>query len=370
MMKRMDRYLLGETLLPFVSGVFLIMVMLVGNTLYQLIQQIAEYGIPVLVVAKLVAFNLPTILVLTLPAGQALAGAWSVNRMARDSEITAIRMSGVPLRRLFLPIFLMGVVTSLTGFIVSNQVAPAAYRQFQQTQTQMGAYAMQALPSIAADKVFTFQDYSFHIHQILKDPHNPNGLQMVGVTIFQNPPTGQGFPILYTAQNATYNHDVWTLHGVVTHILNAQGSENYEITGNSVTLNLRVPLDSLTQNAAQTPEMMTMQDLGTEMRALGATGQRGTDQYNAIAYNYYAKLSLPFLCLAFALCAPPLSLRFSRQGAYTGILLSILMVWVAWNTLLLGKFLALSGRFSPILAAWVPDVLFTVIGIVFLWRME
>ena len=369
-MKRMDRYLLGETLLPFVSGVFLIMVMLVGNTLYQLIQQIAEYGIPVLVVAKLIAFNLPTLLVLTLPAGQALAAAWSVNRMARDSEVTAIRMSGVPLRRLFLPIFLMGVMTSLVGFVVGNQVAPAAFRQFQQTQTQMGAYALQALPSIASNKVFTFQDDTFYIHRLQKDLHDPGKLDMIGLTIYQNPPEGVVFPTWYTAQSATYDHDVWTLNGVVMHILNAQGEENYETDAASVTLNLRVPLDSLTQSAAQTPEMMTMQDLGAEMRALGSTGQRGTDQYNAVAYNYYAKLALPFLCLAFALCAPPLSLRFSRQGAYTGILLSILMVWVAWNTLLLGKFLALSGRFSPVLAAWLPDVLYTALGMFFLWRME
>ncbi len=369
-MKRMDQYLLGETLLPFVCGVLLIMVMLVGNTLYPWIQQIAEYHIPALVIAKVVAFNLPTVFVLTLPAGQALAAAWSVNRLARDSEVTAIRMSGVPLRRLFLPIFLMGVFTSLVGFIVYNQVAPAAYRQFQQTQTQMGAFALSALPSIAADKVFTFQDYSFHIHQIQKDPRDADKLHLVGVTIFQNPPAGGGFPILYTAQSATFDRDIWTLNGVVTHMLNAQGQENYEVAGTTVTLPLRVPLDSLMQGAAQTPDMMTMRDLGTEMRALGSTGQRGTDQYNNVAYNYYAKLSLPFLCLAFALCAPPLSLRFSRQGAYTGILLSILMVWVAWNTLLLGKFLSLSGRLSPLLAAWVPDVLFTVIGLVFLWRME
>ena len=106
------------------------------------------------------------------------------------------------------------------------------------------------------------------------------------------------------------------------------------------------------------------------MQALAGTGQRGTDAYNAIAVNYYAKLSLPFLCLAFALFAPPLTLRFARQGAYTGIFLSILMVWVAWNTLLLGKFLGLSGKLPPVYAAWAPDALFMALGLLFLWRME
>ena len=131
-----------------------------------------------------------------------------------------------------------------------------------------------------------------------------------------------------------------------------------------------MPLGSLEQSATQTPEMLTMQQLGTEMQALASTGQRGTDAYNAVAVNYYTKLSLPFICLSFALFAPPLTLRFARQGAYTGIFLSILMVWVAWNTLLLGKFLGLSGKLSPVLAAWAPDALFMALGLLLLWRME
>ena len=372
-MKRMDRYLLGEMLLPFVSGVLLIIVMLVGNTLFPLIELITKNGIPLMVVAKLVAFNLPTLLVLTLPAGTAVAAAWAVNRLARDSEVTAIRMAGVSLRRLFLPVFFMGLMASLVGFFVGDRVVPPANREFQQTQSQMGAYAFQALPNVAADKVFTFQDYSFHIHQIHKDSGGDvNKLQLVGVTIFKNPENGVGFPTLMTAQSATYDHDVWTLYGVVMHILDASGQETYEMAGphDKVTLNLRVPLAGLEQSATQTPDMLTMQELGSEMRALASTGQRGTDAYNQVAVNYYTKLSLPFICLAFALCAPPLTLRFARQGAYTGIFLSILMVWVAWNTLLLGKFLGLSGKLPPILAAWAPDVLFTALGILFLLRME
>ena len=358
-------------LLPFVSGVLLIIVMLVGNTLFPLIEPIVKNGIPVMVVAKLVAFNVPTLLVLTLPAGMALSAAWAVNRLARDSEVTAIRMAGVPLRRLFLPIFGMGVAVSLLAFWVGDKVVPPANREFQQTQSQMGAYAFQALPDVAANKVFTFQDYSFHIREIHKDPAGDvNKLQLVGVTIFKNPENGVGFPTLITAQSATYDRDVWTFNGVMTHVFDATGSETYELSGSPATLNLRIPLASLQQSATQTPEMLTMQELGVEMRALAATGQRGTDTYNAVAVNYYTKLSLPFICLAFALFAPPLTLRFARQGAYTGIFLSILMVWVAWNTLLLGKFLGLSGKLSPVLAAWAPDALFMALGLLMLWRME
>ena len=53
-----------------------------------------------------------------------------------------------------------------------------------------------------------------------------------------------------------------------------------------------------------------------------------------------------------------------------GIFLSIIMVWVAWNTLLLTKILGLAGKMPPSLAAWSPALLFAVLGVYFLWRAE
>ena len=367
MIKIMDRYLLGEMVLPFVGGILLIVVMLVGNTLYPLIDEIVRNGIPVLVVARLVAYNIPILIPLTLPPGVALASAWAVNRLARDSEITAIRMAGVPLRRLFLPIFLLGVFASVTSFLVGDRVVPPAEREFQKTQGQMFAYALQASPTVAANKVFTFQDYSFHIGAIRKDPSGkPNRLQLSGLTIFENPPAPGAFPTLMTAKSADYDRDVWTLHDAHVYTIDKDGFVSIEAAAKSITLNLQVPLADLAQSAAETPDELTMAQLGAQMQALARTGQDNT----TVAFNYYAKLGLPLICFAFALCAPPLALRFARAGAYVGIFLSIVMVWVAWNTLLLTKILGVAGKMPPALAADAPALLFGVLGIYFLWRAE
>ena len=102
------------------------------------------------------------------------------------------------------------------------------------------------------------------------------------------------------------------------------------------------------------------------MQALDKTGQTNP----SVSVEYYTKLALPFVCFAFALCAPPLALRFARAGAYVGIFLSLVMVWVGWNTLLLTKFLGLSGKIPPFIAAWSPDILFAVLGLYFLITME
>jgi lipopolysaccharide export system permease protein len=364
-MTKMDRYLLGEMVLPFISGVLLIVVMLLGNTLYALIQTIAKSNISWPVVAKLVVFNIPTLVVLTLPAATALSAAWSVNRLARDSEVTAIRMAGVPLRRLFAPIYITGIIISVGSFLIADRVVPRAQHEFQQTQAQMLAYAFQATPSIAEDKVFVFQDYAFSIRSIRRNPSGGiDKLSLEGITIFHR--SIGSYPELITARSAQYDHDIWQLQDVVVHTFGQDGFTATEIAGKSMTLNLRVPISGLAESAFRLPDELTMAQLGQQMRALKSTGQ----DYAEVAYNYYSKLALPFVCLAFALCAPPLALRFSRAGAYMGIFLSLVMVWVGWNTLLLTKYLGVAGKLNPFFAAWSPDVLFLVIGLWFLWRTE
>lgn len=366
MLRRLDQYLISEMILPFLGGLILIIVMLIGNTLFPLIQLIVKNGIPLKVVAKLVVFNIPTLIVLTLPAGVALSAAWAVNRLERDSEITAIRMAGVPLMRLFLPIFIVGLCSSLFALWVGDRVVPKAQKDFTDTQNEMFAYSLQASPTVSANKVFTFEKYAFHIGQIIKDPNgDPNHLRLAHVTAFESP-AGEGFPTLITAQTADYDKNVWTLHDAVVQVIGPNGFVRTTASGKSMLLNLGVPLNNLASNDFERPDELSISELRSQMSALGRTGQDNT----AVAVELYSKFALPFVCLAFALCAPPLALRFARTGAYTGIFLSIVMVWVAWNTLLLTKYLGLSGKLSPLIAAWSPDILFFVLGTWMLWRAE
>ena len=57
-------------------------------------------------------------------------------------------------------------------------------------------------------------------------------------------------------------------------------------------------------------------------------------------------------------------------GAFTGVLLSIVVVFVAWNTLLFMKAAGLGGWVPPLFAAWSTNVLFTALGVWMLRSQE
>lgn len=370
-MRLLDRYIVGEMVLPFLTGVFAVIMMLVGNTLFALVDLILKNNIPLAIVSRLVVFNIPTLVVLTLPVGVALAAALAVNRLARDSEATAIRMAGVPLRRIFAPIFVIGLLASLFSFWLGERVVPAANREFAKTQNAMFGYAFSSAPMLVANKVFTYQNYNFFVREASRGVKgNPNALLVHGVMIYEDPTDPKGYPILITADSAIYDHDVWTLENASIQKLDDHGLVSADLSAKQATLNLQAPMPVLPGNQstdmAGMPDAYSMSQLASQIQLLTKTGQDATTL--EVAYQF--KMALPFLCLAFALCAPPLALRFARAGSFIGIFLSIVMVFVAWNTLLLTKALGLSGHLSPFLAAWSPDLLFAALGLYFLWRME
>ena len=88
--------------------------------------------------------------------------------------------------------------------------------------------------------------------------------------------------------------------------------------------------------------------------------------------DLHFKLSVPLSCLVFALVCPPLAMRFARAGGFMGVLLSIILVFVYWNTLLAARIIGsrYPEVFPPALAGWGQNVVFALVGVWFLWRSE
>jgi lipopolysaccharide export system permease protein len=79
--------------------------------------------------------------------------------------------------------------------------------------------------------------------------------------------------------------------------------------------------------------------------------------------QWYYRWALPITCLVTVLLAVPLSIHFSRRGGGSGIflaiVLSVMMLFISTIALALGE----SGILQPIIAAWLPNIIFTVIGL-------
>ncbi|MDR7598540.1 MAG: LptF/LptG family permease [Armatimonadota bacterium] len=96
MVRTLDRYVISELVPPFLMGVSVFLVLLVGDILYVLAEYLARGQVPLGALLRLLFYKLPHMLVLTFPVSTLFGTLLGVGRLARDNEITALRMAGLP----------------------------------------------------------------------------------------------------------------------------------------------------------------------------------------------------------------------------------------------------------------------------------
>jgi len=359
-MKSLDRYVLKEMIAPFLISVFAFVVLLIGRVIFDNIDRIIELGVPFPLVIRLIAFQIPWMMGMVLPLAVLFATSLAVNRLARDSEITAVRMAGIPLRRIFLPIFAVGFLCSILAFWLGETVTPWANREARRTVRMI--YGMQAVPAIQENVFFRSEGYWFYVRKVERPSADRAVLR--NVMIYETSAMG-GYPTLITASKATNEENLWTLSDGVLHKLGPDGLTQYEMKFPRMQLNLRRAFQDLWQTQ-QTAEEMSLRELQHQIAVFGGAGR----QVGEMKVNMHFKLSIPLSCLVFALCAAPLGLRFARSGSYSGILLGIIVMFLYQNNVWLGKAVGMGGLVPPIIAGWSQNVIFGLVGIYLIWQQE
>jgi lipopolysaccharide export system permease protein len=160
-----DRYIFGELILPFVIGTLAVLMMLVGNTLFALLDRAMREHWQVGMITRILVLNIPVVLKLTLPVSTALAVSLATNTMARNNEITVLRSIGVPLIRIFLPMILFGAIVSGVNLYLYDRVVPWAWKEQQSVQG-----FLDNLPSNPIDVGFTVpvENYDITFNQVQK----------------------------------------------------------------------------------------------------------------------------------------------------------------------------------------------------------
>lgn len=83
--------------------------------------------------------------------------------------------------------------------------------------------------------------------------------------------------------------------------------------------------------------------------------------------NLYDRWAFPWSCLVLVFIAAPLGIVYNRRGVLGGVTAAIFLFV---GTIVLRSFLLALGkgaRLDPMLAAWLPQLTFFLIGLVLLW---
>jgi len=82
------------------------------------------------------------------------------------------------------------------------------------------------------------------------------------------------------------------------------------------------------------------------------------------------RIAIPFANIIFALLAAVLGILPQRSGgSATGMGISIIVIFVYYSLLTIGNALGEEGTISPVLGAWLQNIVFLGIGGIMLYRI-
>ncbi len=133
-MRLLRRYLLRQLLAPFVFGLGALTSMVMMNQIAKRLGDLVGKGLEWTVIGEFLLLSLPFIVALTLPMAVLVAVLYAFAHLTADSEITAMRASGVSVGQILRPVFLVGIVVALGAFFFLDQVLPRSNARLRNLQ--------------------------------------------------------------------------------------------------------------------------------------------------------------------------------------------------------------------------------------------
>lgn len=362
-LRLLDRYLLRSFLLPFVYCLVGFLAVWLIFDLSSNSQDFIENRVAPGTIFRFYLTQLPSIAVITLPVGLLLALLYSLGRMSQANEILAMLSSGVSLGRILTPFFSVGLAVTGLSLFLNHQLAPQAEAKKDQLLAEMdagqskiekNAFTLGHLFPNRTDRRLWF------IEKMPNDLIHP----LQGVQIEQQDAQGAITAKLYAA-TADYDpaRRVWTLHGAKLVGYAPDGgvtAESYPavhaVTGWSETP-WRIASSILQPDKLSVPELREYLRLNADF----------TEAQLAPFRTYLAhRWALPWSCLVVVCVSAPLGIVYSRRSVLAGVASSIFIFFLI--LFMTNLFLALGrgDRMSAFWAAWSPNMLFALVGLVLL----
>lgn len=359
-MKRLDRYMFREMTVPFLIGLLTVVMMFAANHLIFVYKTFSMQSLPKLAVLQSVLYKIPAWLnQFTLPTATSLGASLAFSRLQRESELTALRANGARILRVVAPVAVFGLMVGVGNFLIGESIMPKAEKRFNDLATRLSITG--AIPTFKERAILYLGAYTATFGMISKG--DGDTLQLRDVVLFETPQPGTLG--VFRAKNGRYERGLWILDNANYWLFDQSGDLLRFDSGKPVTINQKVVVGDLFSQGNK--EERTISELMTAVRDGRRSGLNTTD----LEVELHRRFAVPFSCVVFAIVGPVFAVLFARSGAFVGVLLSMILVMLYYNVhVISGEVLGKNGLVAPWLAAWLPNILFSVAGLFALRKLE
>lgn len=348
-----DRYISAEVIRPFLMVVVGVVVIMLSVRLSTDMQLIIVEEVPAPIVMRMILYKMPEFIVLGLPIAYMIATLLGLARMSKDFEIIAIRATGTGSKRIMRPLLFISILVSILSFFINEEVVPEANARSQMAQEAVESAKAENPDALNAARVkFKGVDSRFFYIEVVRKKER----QLEQVLIFDSNPE-HPYRII-SAQSATWEGTTWTLQNgvVLEYPQEANAFVEQESPFDQLEVDTKIQLENYLEGEVNPKEMGS-----EELKALIEATREGGQDTRAYEIEYQSKFARPFATFFAALIAAPIGLKFAR-GGYIGFAISIILTFFYFVAQTIGEGFGNLGLLPILVAAWLPNLLFGVVG--------
>lgn len=357
-LRPLDRYVFGEFWRIFLTTAlgFPILVIIIDLTdnLNTYLERHLTYGR----IAMSYLYWLPDSMFMILPAAVLFATVFSIGALTRHSEITAAKASGISFYRFIAPIFIGAIFAVALGLVIGEIAPHTNKRRLELLETQRFTSSADRFNfAYAADAGRVYKVGALHVSSKRAD----------GVQI-ERRGKGPDYPSYVVSSGAAEYRakpGEWLMGKGVMHLLTSDST------------NLTFAFDSLTDRqfterpeeltaSPKAPTEMDYNELGRFIRAMSRSGA----DVNELRVERMLKIAIPVTSLVILLFGAPLATSTQRGGTAYGIAISLATTVIVLTLIQLTKAVGGKGLMPPELAAWLPNIVFAILGGVLFARVR
>lgn len=352
-----DRYILRLTVVPMLGVFALAASLLTLDKMLRLFDFVAVEGGPVGVVFKMLGALVPEYASLAIPLGLLLGVLLAFRKLATSSELDTMRAVGLSYNRLLRMPYAITLVLVAVNVALVFYVQPISRYYYEQMEYELRSGALGA--SIKVGEFTTLADrMALRIEESEDD-----GRRLIG--IFARVANSKGQVLSISAREGAFlatkdNPDTIILRlteGTIIQDTGMQGQTPRVLSFSRHDLPIDLPaIEKFRARGNETREYIL-----PELLRMGWSRASPPEARDASVASFNFRLVEVVMMMLMPLLAVALAIPPKRSTSALGVFVSIVMVVAYHKVNQYGEDVAALGRVDPVLALWVPFMLFAAL---------
>ena len=360
MIRRLDKYVLARFAAAFGIVALVCVVLFVLFDFSLRAARFVQRGFTFLRVLQFYLYYVPEVAVLLVPVVVTLSLAWSIGRLARNNEITAMRATGLSPARIAAPLLIGCAALACVVFVLNERVATRTHEYILEEHKMLYRKpAKEVLPS----QFFYTDDKQGKLHF---ERYRVGDKVMEGVS-WGRPATADSPRLHISGERAERLGGQWWLFDVkVTRIDRHGNEESSPRRAKRIMYEWELPPDYIT--GEKEPPAMTLGELN---RAIRRDEQTQPERAREYRLERHVRVVLPVLTMLMVPVCFPLVAKPGAGGRRTvaalGASLVVCFGYFVFYTALVAVVRKWVG-FPPLV--WLPNLTYGTAGVVMFLRMR